>query len=77
MVMAQIELQHAFGRVDPLTGLSNRNQFDEDLQDMARDQPSHRRAALFTEVLDASELSALHRTMGPAFLDEMARVAAR
>ncbi|MGQ7262076.1 sensor domain-containing phosphodiesterase [Vreelandella sp. V005] len=77
MVMAQIELQHAFGRVDPLTGLSNRNQFDEDLQDMARDQPSHRRAALFTEVVDASELSALHRTMGPAFLDEMARVAAR
>lgn len=77
MVMAQIELQHAFGRVDPLTGFSNRNQFDEDLQDMARDQPSHRRAALFTEVVDASELSALHRTMGPAFLDEMARIAAR
>lgn len=76
MVMAQIELQHAFGRIDPLTGLSNRNQFDEDLQDIARDQPSQRRAALFTEVLDASELSALHRTMGPAFLDEMARIAA-
>tara|TARA_R110001599_G_scaffold74304_1_gene204985 strand:- start:1776 stop:3575 length:1800 start_codon:yes stop_codon:yes gene_type:complete len=77
MVMAQIELQHAFGRVDPLTGLSNRNQFDEDLQDIARDEPGTRKVALFTEVVDASELSALHRTMGPAFLDELARIAAR
>jgi hypothetical protein len=25
MVMAQIELQHAYGRVDPLSGLPNRN----------------------------------------------------
>ena len=31
MVMAQIELQHAFGRVDPLSGLPNHNQFIEDL----------------------------------------------
>ncbi len=77
MVMDQIELQHAFGRVDPLTGLANRNQFDEDLQDLARDLPGARRVVLFTEVVDAGELSALHRSMGAAFLDELARVSAR
>ncbi|MCE9684449.1 sensor domain-containing phosphodiesterase [Halomonas alkalisoli] len=77
MVMAQIELQHAFGRVDPLTGLANRGQFDEDLQDLALDAPGERRVALFTEVVEPSQLSALHRTMGPAFLDELTRVSAR
>lgn len=77
MVMAQIELQHAFGRIDPLTGLPNSNQFAEDLQDIERDAPSERKAALFTEVVDVSELSTLHRVIGPAFLDELARVAAR
>lgn len=76
MVMAQIELQHAFGRIDPLTGLSNRHQFAEDLQDIERDTPNGRRVALFTEVVHASELSTLHRTMGPAFLDKLARVTA-
>ncbi len=33
MVMAQIELQHAFGRRDPLSGLPNRNQLIDDLAD--------------------------------------------
>ncbi|AMD01583.1 GAF domain-containing protein [Halomonas chromatireducens] len=77
MVMAQIELQHAFGRVDPLTGLSNRHQLAEDLLDLERDDPGSLRAVLFTEVVEAGELSALHRTMGPAFLDELCRVSAR
>lgn len=31
MVMSQIELQHAFGRIDPLSGLPNRTQFLDDL----------------------------------------------
>lgn len=77
MVMAQIELQHAFGRVDPLTGMANRGQFDEDLQDLALDAPDERRAALFIEVVEPSQLSALHRTMGPAFLDELTQVSAQ
>ncbi|MCA1768971.1 MAG: EAL domain-containing protein [Halomonas sp.] len=77
MVMAQIELQHAFGRVDPLTGLANAGQFDEDLQDLAQDASGEQRAAFFTEVVEASQLSVLHRTMGPAFLDELTRVSAQ
>lgn len=77
MVMAQIELQHAFGRVDPLTGLANASQFDEDLQDLVQDACGEQRAAFFTEVVEASQLSVLHRTMGPAFLDELTRVSAQ
>jgi len=77
MAMAQIELQHAFGRVDPLTGMGNRGQFDEDLHDLALDTPGAGRAALFVDVVEASQLSALHRTMGPAFLDELTQVSAQ
>jgi EAL domain-containing protein (putative c-di-GMP-specific phosphodiesterase class I)/GGDEF domain-containing protein len=77
MVMAQIELQHALGRVEPLTGLPNRTQFDDDLLDLQRDAPGTARVAVFTEVVDAGEISALHRSLGPAFLDELARVSAR
>ena len=39
MVMAQIELQHAFGRIDPVSGMPTTTQFREDLSDLARDHP--------------------------------------
>ncbi|MGY6564536.1 MAG: sensor domain-containing phosphodiesterase [Halomonadaceae bacterium] len=77
MVMAQIELQHAFGRIDPLTGLPNRSQLAEDLDDMTRDTPGQRHCALFTEVLDISQVSTLNRVMGPSYVDELSRLAAR
>mgnify|MGYP003339190654 CR=1 FL=1 len=38
MVMTQIELQHAFGRIDPISGLPNRSQFIEDLVDLANER---------------------------------------
>ncbi|MCC5883873.1 MAG: EAL domain-containing protein [Halomonas sp.] len=77
MVMAQIELQHAFGRIDPLTGLPNRSQLAEDLEDMARDAPGRQQYALFTEVLDSSQVSTLNRVMGPTYVDDLSRLAAR
>lgn len=42
MVMSQIEMQHAFGRIDPLSGLPNRTQFLDDLEDLGRDTPGQR-----------------------------------
>jgi len=36
MVIAQIELQHDFGRIEFLSGLPNRNQLAEDLDDLQR-----------------------------------------
>ncbi len=74
MVMAQIELQHAFGRVDPLSGLPNHNQFIEDL---AEDRPGHeRRYAVLVDVANPEQLGTAMRVMGPSFLDEMIQEAA-
>lgn len=75
MVMSQIELQHAYGRIDPLTGLPNRNQFDEDVQDVARDKAGKQGFALFTDLVDVADLGPLQRVMGPAYLDDLAREA--
>lgn len=74
MVMAQIELQHAFGRVDPVSSLPNRNQFLEDLADLANG-PSERIAALL-DILSPEQLSDYVRVMGPRRVDDLVRKAA-
>ena len=77
MVMAQIELQHAFGRVDPATGLSNRNQLADDIEDSARDHPGGERVAVFIGLLPMQQLSDALRVVGPSFVDDLASNAAR
>lgn len=37
MVMSLIEMQQSFGRVDPISGMPNRTQFLDDLEDLARE----------------------------------------
>ena len=77
MVMSQIELQHAFGRVDPLSGLPNHTQFIEDLEDLAGDRPLHeRRLVVVVDIASPEQLSTAMRVMGPSFLDDMVREAA-
>lgn len=75
MVMSQIELQHAVGRVDPVTGLPNYNQFVDDLNDQTRDEPGKGYYALSTELIDISQASSLQRVMGPSYLDNLSRAA--
>jgi EAL domain-containing protein (putative c-di-GMP-specific phosphodiesterase class I)/GGDEF domain-containing protein len=77
MVMAQIELQHAFGRIDPLSGLANRVQFVEDLEDLARDCPGERRFAVLLDLASPEQLSNAVRVMGSAYLDDMVAESAR
>jgi EAL domain-containing protein (putative c-di-GMP-specific phosphodiesterase class I) len=77
MVMAQIELQHAFGRVDPSTGLSNRTQMADDIKDAARDNPGEERVAVLIDLLPVQQLSDALRVMGPAFVDDLGRRAVR
>jgi EAL domain-containing protein (putative c-di-GMP-specific phosphodiesterase class I)/GAF domain-containing protein len=77
MVMAQIELQHAFGRIDPLSGLPNRTQFLDDLEDLARDEPDSSRFAVLIDLAFAEQLSAGTRVMGPSYIDEMVQNATR
>jgi len=73
MVMDQIELQHAFGRVDPATGLSNRNQMVEDIEDAARDHTGQARVAVFVDVMPLQQLSDALRVIGPGFVDDLGR----
>lgn len=77
MVMSQIELQHAFGRVDPLSGLPNRTQFLDDLEDLGRDDPGKRRLAVIIDLARAEQLSSGVRVMGSTFIDDMVAEAAR
>jgi EAL domain-containing protein (putative c-di-GMP-specific phosphodiesterase class I)/GAF domain-containing protein len=75
MVMSQIELQHAFGRVDPLSGLPNRTQFLDDLDDLGRDDPGRRRLAVLLDLARAEQLNAGARVMGSSYVDDMVQEA--
>jgi EAL domain-containing protein (putative c-di-GMP-specific phosphodiesterase class I)/GGDEF domain-containing protein len=77
MVMAQIELQHAFGRVDPVSGLPTRNQFSDDLEDAARDHPGEVRAAILVDMADVNELAEALRVVGPSYIDDLVKAATR
>lgn len=76
MVMAQIELQHALGRVDPISGLPNRNQFVGDVRDLELAEPQgEARLAVMVSLASPEELSDAMRVMGSAHLDEIVRAA--
>lgn len=78
MVMSQIELQHAFGRIDPISALPNRTQFLEDLADLARDEGTGRRRIVsLLDLMAVDQLNHTQRVMGPAAIDAIIRVAAR
>jgi EAL domain-containing protein (putative c-di-GMP-specific phosphodiesterase class I) len=78
MVMAQIELQHALGRVDPVSGLPNRTQFIEDFRDMGLDGPvGHSRFAALVSLGNPDQLGDILQSMGPSYLDELVGDAVR
>jgi EAL domain-containing protein (putative c-di-GMP-specific phosphodiesterase class I)/GGDEF domain-containing protein len=78
MVMAQIELQHALGRVDPLSGLPNRNQLIDDFGDLTLDRPhGEQRLAALINLASPEQLSNALRAMGAAYLDEIVGEAVR
>ena len=72
MVMAQIDLQQALGRVDPVTGLSNASQLREDIEDLSRDFPGEECSALLVELLDIIQINTLTRAMGPTVMEDLA-----
>ena len=72
MVMAQIELQRAISRVDPLSGLPNRKQFIEDYDDLNLDRPAgERRLAILVDIATPTQMSNAVRVMGSACLDDL------
>ncbi|AXA90721.1 EAL domain-containing protein [Massilia sp. YMA4] len=78
MVMAQIELQHALGRIDPMSGLPNRNQLLEDFADLEKDRPAgERRLCVLVNLASAAQLANAARVMGSSYLDSMVGEAVR
>lgn len=77
MVMAQIELQHAFGRIDPISGLPTRAQFRDDLIDLARDCPGEERMAVIADLARDDQIAKIVGAMGAVRLDELVREASR
>jgi len=78
LVMAQIELQHAYGRIDPVSGFPNRTQFIEDLNDLVLMEPrGSQRLVVFVDLASPNELSHAARVIGASFLDELVREASQ
>lgn len=76
MVMAQIELQHAIGRIDPVSGLPNRMQFFDDLTDLELDDGSGlQRFAVLVDLAESGQIDHLARVMGPSHVDASIREA--
>ncbi len=75
LVMAQIELEHAFGRIDPVTRLPTRNQFIEDMKDLGREFPGEARHAVLIDLANATDLAQTMRVCGPTFIDAFMKTA--
>jgi EAL domain-containing protein (putative c-di-GMP-specific phosphodiesterase class I)/GGDEF domain-containing protein len=75
IVMAQIELEHAFGRTDPVSAMPNKNQFIEDLSDLARDQVGQSRIAVVVDLARQDQVDTIARVVGVARIDDMVREA--
>ena len=72
MVMAQIEMMHAIGRVDPVSGLPNRTQFIEDFQDMQQERPQGEWGlVILINLATPQQLAHAARAMNPVYLDEL------
>ena len=77
MVMAQIELQHAFGRIDPISGLANRTQFLEDMEDLSRDGAAgQQRCLVLVDIASPEQVNEAVEVMGPGHLDSLVLEAA-
>lgn len=64
MVMSQIELQNRVGRVDSVTGYANQFQLFEDLDDLARREPSAPATLLSVDVLSPTRTEYAARVLG-------------
>ena len=74
IVMAQIELQHAFGRIDAVSGLPNRTQFFHDLEELTQDRGfPEPRIAVLVDLAQSEQLENLARVLGHAQIDVMVR----
>ncbi len=71
MVMDQIELQHAFGRIEPSTGLPNRYQLVNDLSDLANQTHRHEQVISLLDLAQTSQFDRMIRVVGMSHLDDL------
>ena len=77
MVMHQIELEHNFGRVDPLSGLANRHQLVDDLDDQIRMNAGEPFVAVMIDVADQTQVNDMAGVLGATYIDELVRASSR
>lgn len=71
MVMAQVELQHEFGRVDSGSGLPNRYQMEDDLRDLIHSSASPTRVFVLAEIADPHHINETVSVLGSSYLDAL------
>jgi len=77
MLMGQITLSPADGRIDVSSGLPNRAQFIADLEALARETPNQSRLAALIDLASPEQLISSVRVMGTGYLDALVLDAAR
>lgn len=70
-VMAQIKQTLAQIHIDPVSGLPNRNRFDEELADLAERHPGMPLIAVLIDLGSPEQVSTILRVMGPTALDQL------
>jgi EAL domain-containing protein (putative c-di-GMP-specific phosphodiesterase class I)/GGDEF domain-containing protein len=77
MLVGQVTLYPAQGRIDTSSGLPNRAQFIADLEALARETPNQRRLAAMIDLASPEQLISSVRVMGTGYLDALVLDAAR
>ena len=69
MAMSQIEFNHAFQRIDSVSGLPNRAQFFEDLDKLGSDHAGENLLIALMDIAEIEQLDSGVRVLGCTFLD--------
>lgn len=76
MVMAQVELQQAMGRADPVTGLPNQYRFHEDLEALMKRRGGEDWMGVAVDLAPPDEINDVLRALGVVQADNLVRLAA-
>ncbi|WP_284757139.1 sensor domain-containing phosphodiesterase [Agrobacterium sp. fls2-241-TYG-188a] len=77
MVMDQVELTHALGRIEPISGLPNRFQLLNDLSDMALNHPREEWIISLLNLAQTEQFERLSRVLGPSYFDTVIQKVAK
>lgn len=77
LVIAHIELRRAVGYVDAVTGMPNKFQLDEDLDDQGAQAEGEPRVLLYIDMPDASKAFEIASVLGITVYDDLIRGVAR